>query len=85
MAGRNEKCTFYHCKTYDFEDEGSLRERLGALLGAFFGRPGAPFEKKSHPGDLDAVFSPFWPPLGPIWARCWEGLGFPFGGFGAPF
>ena len=41
MAGRNEKCTFYYCKTNDFEDEGSLRESLGALFGAFFGRPGA--------------------------------------------
>ena len=70
MAGRNEKCTFYHCKTYDFEDEGSLRERLGALFGAFFGRPGAPFETKADPGDLDAVFSPSWPPLGhPFCAR----------------
>ena len=70
MAGRNEKCTFCHCKTYDFEDEGSLRERLGALFGAFFGRPGAPFEKKAHPGDLDAVFSPSWPLFGhPFCAR----------------
>ena len=32
-----------------------------------------------------SLFGSSWPPLGPIWARFWEGLGFHCGGFWAPF
>ena len=69
---RNEKYTFYHCKTNDFEGQrGPLGAPWGAL-GQLFWNAGAPFRHDRVSVDVFAQPFPSQAPLGPLFSPPWR-------------